>query len=100
MNEQDAAVVKIYVTDRPRFLGLFHWGPGAEATPGAVQRAGYVGVIGQVGPCRCGDPSHTYPQWYSVTPCVYVQLFGHILTCRIPGGLARALLWISGSSEV
>jgi hypothetical protein len=93
-------VVKIYVTDRPRFLGLFHWGPTAEGAPGAIRRAGFAGVIGQVGPCRCGDPSHTFPRWYSMTPCVYVHVFGKILTCRIPGWLCSALLWLKGNSEV
>lgn len=85
----------VYITDRPRFLGLFHWGPAGEGTPGIARRAGHVGVIGQIGPCRCGDSSHTFPRWYSLTPCVFVRAGGHILTCRIPEWIASAVL--SGS---
>ncbi len=97
MNEDQSSgeVVKVYVTDKPRILGIFHFGPTGEGTPGAVKHAGHFGVIGQIGPCRCGDPSHTFPRWYSLTPCVYVRAFGSIVTMRIPGWLASALLWFA-----
>lgn len=97
MNESNPTgeVVTMYISDKPRFLGIFHYGPAGEGTPGAAKHAGYFGVIGQIGPCRCGDPSHTFPRWYSLTPCIFVRFSGSILTCRIPGWFARALLWFS-----
>lgn len=97
-NQPTGEVVKVYVTDKPRILGIFHVGPTGDGTPGATQHAGYVGLIGQIGPCRCGDPSHTFPRWYSLTPCVYVRANGFIVTCRIPGVVARALLWFSSNA--
>lgn len=102
MSEQEDAtvIVKIYVTDKPRFLGLFHWGEAHEGTPGVAQDTGMVGVIGQIGPCKCGDPTHTFPRWYSLIPCVYVAAGGRILTCRIPEWLCSALLWFKTDSGV
>jgi hypothetical protein len=92
--EPTTKIVKVYVTDRPRFLGVFHYGPAIDDT--GVGRAGPLGTVSHVGPCKCGDPTHTFPNWYSVTPCVYIKGFGRILTIRIPWVVAYALSWATG----
>ena len=88
----EGTVIKIYTTDQPRILGLFHFARSFAGTAGADARTGYFGVIGQVGPCKCGDPTHTFPRYYSITPCVYVRALGWMFTCRIPTWLCDALL--------
>jgi hypothetical protein len=92
VNELDDIHIKIYQTDLPRVLGLFHFARSYAGTPGADKRAGSFGVISQVGPCRCGNPSHSFPRYYSVTPCVYVRALGWMLTVRVPVWFYDALL--------
>lgn len=93
-DKQTGEIVKVYVTNKPRILGIFHYGPVGEGTPGAARHAGVVGIIGHIGPCRCGDPTHTFPRWYSLTPCIYVRLGNRIATIRIPSWLAMTFLWL------
>jgi hypothetical protein len=57
--DEQGTAIKIYTTDQPRILGLFHFARSYAGTAGADARAGHIGVIGQVGPCRCGNPTHT-----------------------------------------
>lgn len=90
-------MLKVYMTDAPRAFGLFHLGLVGDATPGAVDRAGIAGLIYQIGPCKCGNPTHKYPQYYSATPCVYFILGVKIITVRVPWLVSDALRWLSGS---
>lgn len=96
---RDPVAAKVYVTDERRILGLFHCGVAEAETKEMLVRAGHCGLIACIGPCRCADVTHTFPRFYSVTPCVYVRGFGRILTMRIPMWVLHAILSISGTSE-
>jgi len=94
------AAVKAYVSDEPRIIGLFHWGVAAGESPGTLQRAGRLGLIAHIGPCKCDNPAHVFPRWYSIAPCVFVRALGRVLTMRIPMWSLHAILWFKGTSEL
>lgn len=93
-------IVKAYVSTRPRIFGLFHWGKAAGDSPRTLERAGYFGLIANIGPCGCPDPKHKFPEYYSITPCVFVHFFGKILTMQISKGILSAILWFQGPSDL
>lgn len=97
IDEQTPQLMRVYMTDKPRVLGLFHFG---KAVPygSAVKRKNYGGLIMHVGPCKCGDPSHTYPEYYSMQPCLYVNVFGRFASVRIPWVVLDAIQWVKGAS--
>jgi hypothetical protein len=95
-----STAVKAYVSAEPWILGLFHWGAAAGESDDTLKRAGHLGVIARIGPCSCADPTHLFPKYYRITPCVFARAFGHILTMRISMRILRAILWIEGSSDL
>jgi hypothetical protein len=96
----DGVASKAYVSDRPRILGLFHFGDAAGEKEDTLKRAGRMGLIAHIGPCKCDDPAHTFPAYYSIAPCVFVRVSGHIITMRIPMGALHAILWLKGTPNL
>lgn len=99
INEQMTQMVTVYMTDKPRVLGLFHFGH-AIAQGAAAKRKHYGGLIMWVGPCKCGDPTHTFPRYYSMEPSLYVNLFGSFIALRLPWVVFDALQWFKGPPKV
>ena len=95
MNDDEVAA-KAYVSASPRILGLFHFGNAAGEKEDTLERAGRMGLIAHIGPCKCENSAHTFPLFYSIVPCVFVRAFGHIVTMRIPMGVLHAVLWLKG----
>lgn len=96
---QHPKAVKVYMTEKPRVGGLFHHGR-AEAHGAAKRWKNRGGLIMHIGPCKCGDPTHKFPQYYSATPCLYLNLGGHFVSVRIPWMVFDAIQWVSGTPEV
>jgi hypothetical protein len=89
-------VIQAYVSDRPWRFGFFHWAHDG----GGYVPSSHFGFAACIGPCKCGDPTHSFPAYHSLTPCVYVRGFGHVLTCRLPRLVLDALLYFQGPSDV
>lgn len=96
MNEdQDTVLMRVYMTDKPRVLGLFHFGHAVAAGP-AAKKKHWGGLIMHAGPCKCGDPTHKYPTYYSMTPCLFINVLGEFVSMRIPWLVFDALQWFAG----
>lgn len=96
ISEDPAVLMRVYMADKPRVLGLFHFGH-AVATGSASKKQHWGGVILHMGPCKCGDPTHKYPEYYSMTPCLFVNALGEFVAMRIPWFVFDAIQWITGA---
>lgn len=96
IDELTPKLVRVYMTEKPRVLGLFHFGTSV-AHGRAAQWKNLIGLIMHVGPCKCGNPEHKFPEYYSMNPCLYVNLMGQFASVRIPWIAFDAIQWLKGA---